>query len=80
MSTAQEIEDAIRFLSPAERAKLLQHLPDILPEFAGDQEWDRIIADERPRPALGEVLDRYEADLDAASVRQDRKTTKTAVP
>lgn len=65
MSTAQEIEDAIRSLSPAERAKLLQHLPDILPEFAGDQQWDRIIADEHPRPALSKVLDRYQADLDA---------------
>ena len=50
MSTAQEIEDAIRSLSPSERAKLLQHLPEILPEFAGDQEWDRIVGDERPAP------------------------------
>jgi hypothetical protein len=63
MSTAQEIEDAIRSLSPSERAKLLQHLPHILPEFAGDQEWDRIIVDERARPALSEVLNRYEAEL-----------------
>lgn len=69
MSTAQEIEDAIRSLSPSERAKLLQHLPHILPEFAGDEEWDRLIVDERPRPALTQLLDRYEADLetDAAS-------------
>jgi hypothetical protein len=57
MSTAQEIEDAIRSLSPSERAKLLHHLPEILPEFAGDQEWDRIIIDERARPALSELLD-----------------------
>jgi hypothetical protein len=63
MSTAQEIEDAIRSLTPSERAKLLQHLPHILPEFVGDQEWDRIIADERPRPALSEVLNRYEVEL-----------------
>jgi hypothetical protein len=61
MSTAQEIEDAIRSLSPSERAKLLQHLPDILPEFAGD----RIIVDERARPALSELLDRCEAGLEA---------------
>ena len=65
MSTAQEIEDAIRSLSPSERAKLLQHLPHILPEFAGDQEWDRIIVDERSRPALSQLLDRYEAGLEA---------------
>ena len=63
MSTAQEIEDAIRSLSPSERAKLLQHLPQILPEFAGDQEWDRIIVDERPRPVFSELLNRYEAEL-----------------
>jgi len=29
MSTAQEIEDAIRSLSPSEREKLLQHIPQI---------------------------------------------------
>ena len=50
-------------LSPSERAKLLQHLPQILPKFAGDQEWDGIIVDERPRPALSELLNRYEAEL-----------------
>lgn len=65
MSTAREIEDAIRSLSPGERAKLLQHLPHLFPEFAGDQEWDRIMADERPRPALSKLLDHYEADLEA---------------
>lgn len=31
----------------------------------GDQEWDKIIADQRPRPALSEVLDRYKSDLTA---------------
>jgi hypothetical protein len=71
MSTAQEIEDAIRSLPPSERAKLLQHLPNILPEFAGDQEWDRIIVDERPRPALSQMLDRYEAGLEADAARKD---------
>ena len=48
-------------------AKLLQHLPHILPEFAGDQEWDRLIADERPRPAFTELLNRYEAELNEDS-------------
>jgi len=67
MSTAQEIEDAIRSLSPSERAKLLQHLLHILPEFAGDQEWDHIIVDERSRPALTELLNRYEAELNENS-------------
>ena len=65
MSTAQEIENAIRSLSPSEREKLLRHIPQIFPEFAGDSEWERIASDERPRPALTERLNRYEADLSA---------------
>src|SRR5207248_4935103 len=51
MSTAQEIEDAIRSLSPSEREKLLQHIPHIFPEFAGDADWERIARDDRLRPA-----------------------------
>jgi hypothetical protein len=42
MSTAQEIEEAIRGLPPAERDKLLQHIR-LFPEFAGDEEWNRIM-------------------------------------
>jgi len=43
--------------------------------WTGDQEWDRIIVDERRRPALGQLLDRYEAGLeaDAASFRKIAK-------
>ena len=63
MSTAQEIEDAIRSLSASEREKLLQHIPQIFPEFAGDAEWERIARDDRRRPALTELLNRHEADL-----------------
>lgn len=63
MSTAQEIESAIRSLSPAERDKLVQHIPHLFPEFAGDSEWERIAQDNNPRPALTEVLNRYEAEL-----------------
>ena len=63
MSTAQEIENAIRSLPPAEREKLLQHLPRLFPEFAGDSEWERIAQDKRPRPELTELLNRYETDL-----------------
>lgn len=36
MSTAQEIENAIRSLSPAERDKLFQHIPLLFPEFGDD--------------------------------------------
>jgi hypothetical protein len=63
MSTAQEIEEVIRSLSPSEREKLRQHIPRIFPEFAGDAEWERILRDDRRRPALTELLNRYEADL-----------------
>lgn len=63
MSTAQEIENAIRSLSAAERDKLVQHIPQLFPEFGGDSEWGRIAHDDQPRPALTELLDRYEANL-----------------
>ena len=63
MSTAQEIENAIRSLSPAERDKLRRHIPQLFPEFAGDTEWERIAKDERPRPDLTETLTRYESEI-----------------
>jgi hypothetical protein len=65
MSTAQEIENAILSLSPSERDKLLQHIPKLFPEFAGDSEWNRIIHDERPRARLTSLLNQYEAHLSA---------------
>ena len=65
MSTAQEIEAAIRSLDQPERDKLLQHLPQLFPELAGDIEWERIIHDEQPRPGFSTLLDRYDADLSA---------------
>jgi hypothetical protein len=65
MSTAQEIENAILSLSPSERDKLLQHIPQLFPEFAGDSEWNRIIHDERPRARLTSLLNQYEAHLSA---------------
>jgi len=36
VSTAQEIENAIRSLSAAERDKLVQQIPQLFPEFADD--------------------------------------------
>ncbi len=63
MSTAQEIEDAIRSLSTRERDKLVQHIPQLFPEFAGDSAWESILADDHPRPALTELLNRYESEL-----------------
>lgn len=65
MSTAQQIEDAIRSLEKTERDKLLQHLPQLFPELAVDPHWESTIRDERPRPSFSTLLDRYEADLSA---------------
>jgi hypothetical protein len=62
VSTAHEIEAAIRSLSPAEREKLIKDLPILLPELDGDLAWNRIIGDPRTRPALTALLDQVEAD------------------
>lgn len=65
MSTAQEIEEAIRTLGQTEREKLLQHLPQLFPELAGDAEWETFLRDERSRPGFSALLDSYEARLAA---------------
>ena len=62
MSTAQEIEEAIRALPAPERDKLMRDIPNLFPEFAG-ADWQAIIDDERPRPALKKLLDETEAEL-----------------
>ena len=62
MSTAQEIEQAIRSLPTDERIKLLRDLPSIFPELGGDSEWDRIIQDETPRAELTKLLNETEAE------------------
>ena len=63
MSTAQQIEAAIRSLEKTERDKLFQHLPQLFPELGGDSEWDQIIRDERQRPELTRLLDETEEQL-----------------
>lgn len=65
MSTAQQIEEAIRALGEAEREKLLQHLPQLFPELAVDPEWERILRDDQPRPSFTRLVDGYEANLSA---------------
>jgi len=65
MSTAQEIEDAIRTLSKKEREKLVSDLPTILPELSVDVEWDAIMNDSRPRPALTALGDAIAARVKA---------------
>ena len=63
MSTAREIEEAIRTLPTSEREKLLQHIPALFPELAGDAKWERIIQDKRPRRELSRLLDETEEQL-----------------
>ena len=63
MSTAQEIEEAIRTLSKKEREKLVSDLPSIFPELSTDAEWDRIVNDARPRPALTTLGDAIAAEM-----------------
>ena len=63
MSTAKQIEEAIRSLEKTERAKLLQHLPQLFPELTGDAEWERVIHDDQPRPSFSTLVDSYEARL-----------------
>ena len=63
MSTARQIEEAIRSLEKTERDKLLQYFPQLFPELAGDAEWARIIRDEQQRPELTRLLDETEQQL-----------------
>jgi hypothetical protein len=65
MSTVAEIEAAIKALPPAERERLAEDLPSILPELQGDLVWRRIIDDARPRPALSSLGDQIEAQFKA---------------
>ena len=55
MSTAREIEEAIRKLATSERDKLLRQIPALFPELAGDAEWERLIRDERPAPRIDQA-------------------------
>lgn len=65
MSTVAEIEAAIQALPPAERERLADDLPSILPELNGDAKWQRLLTDERPRPALTALGDEIAAQLKA---------------
>jgi hypothetical protein len=65
MSTVAEIEAAIQALPPAERERLADDLPSLLPEINGDAKWERIVNDARPRPALTALGDEIAAQLKA---------------
>jgi hypothetical protein len=63
MSTVAEIEAAIQALAPAERERLAEDLPSILPELNGDAKWQRIMAEPRPRPELTALGDEIAAQF-----------------
>jgi len=65
MSTVAEIEAAIKALPAAERERLIEDLPIILPELNGDLKWQHIANDSRPRPALTALGDEIAAQLKA---------------
>jgi len=64
MTTVAEIEAAIKALPWSERERLAEDLPLILPELHGDLVWQRIVNDERPRPALSALGDQIETSHD----------------
>jgi hypothetical protein len=76
MSTAHEIEDAILSLPATERDKLLHSIPNLFPELGGDAHWQRIVADERPRRALTELLNETEAEYRRDSCNEEHRLTK----
>jgi hypothetical protein len=63
MSTAQEIENAIRALPQNERQKLIEDLPSVLPELSTSDEWLNVLNDPRPRPALSALGDSVAAEI-----------------
>jgi len=63
MTTIADIEAAIKALPPLDRERLAEDLPSILPELRGDLVWQRIVDDERPRPALSALGDEIEAEF-----------------
>jgi hypothetical protein len=42
---------------------LLHSIPDLFPELSGEAQWERIIRDERRRPALSQILDKIENEF-----------------
>lgn len=63
VSTIQEIETAIRSLSPEDRKQLAEDLPGLIPELDGDAAWEEIICDTRQRPAFSALVDQVEAEF-----------------
>jgi hypothetical protein len=63
MSSLQEIELAIKGLSPGDRTKLLRDLPRLIPEREGDMAWQRILEDSTPSNSLSRLVDSVDAEM-----------------
>ena len=63
MSSLQEVELAISALSAEDRAKLVQNLPALIPEWQGELAWQRILHDPAPSPALSRFVDEVDAEF-----------------
>jgi hypothetical protein len=50
-------------LTSADRERLAEDLPSILPELNGDLKWQRIVNDPSPRPALTTLGDEIAAQF-----------------
>ena len=63
MTTVEEIEHAIRALSPGERTRLANSLPALIPELDGDVLWERIARDSAKRPTFSAALDELDGEF-----------------
>ncbi|HZJ15753.1 MAG TPA: hypothetical protein VFD27_11940 [Chthoniobacteraceae bacterium] len=63
MATVEEIEQAIRALSPGERIRLAHSLPALIPELDGDVLWEASVRDSAKRPSLTAALDELDAEF-----------------
>lgn len=63
MTTVEEIEHAIRALSPGERNRLANSLPALIPELDGDVLWEGIARASAKRPTLNAALDELDAQF-----------------
>lgn len=64
MTKLAQITAAIRSLPERDRTRLVKNLPELFPELNGDAAWERLIRDNRARPALSRLL--HEAEMAVA--------------
>ena len=65
MTSLREIEEAISRLPTESKRELLRDLPELCADVFPPDGWDAILADERPRPALGKLVDELDASYRA---------------